>query len=379
MVMGTDNDGPRLVAVSHTNVLGGAERLLVRTLALAKAEGWRVSCVAPPGELAELLSNAGVRHETGPDLRRHGPGPASLASLGARWAHGATQMRALLGTADVVLANGIRALPALRVAPPAAPVAWWVHDVIGTGGLRHLCKLCAPAVDGAFAVSEAAAELPRRLGLPTTVVHHGTPWPVPPAPDQAPLPMTIGTAAVLSPWKGQAVLLEAIARLGRPDVQVELLGKAPPKDHAYPAMLARLSRELGLDDQVHIVGQVPAAIDRMRQWALMVIPSTDPEAWPLVALEAMSIGIPVVATNHGGPAELLPGIGLLVRPSDPGDLARAIARLLDDPALRRHCREAGLNSIRNALVFEDQGRKLLDAMSELIKCGRRRRRRRSDR
>lgn len=376
--MSTDGPRPRLVAVSHTNVLGGAERVLLRTLALAQAEGWAVTCVAPPGELAERLTDAGLRHESGPDLRRHGSGARSLVSLGARWALGADRVRALLETADVILANGLRALPTLRLARPRAPVAWWVHDVIGPGKLRYLCRLCAPAIDEALAVSMSAAVLPRRLGLPTTVVHHGTPWPVSPAPDEAPLPTTIGTAAVLSPWKGQMVLLAAVARLGRPDVHVELLGAAPPKDRAYPSTLAELTRELGLEGQVHVLGQVPEAIDRMRRWTLMVIPSTDPEAWPLVAMEAMSIGLPVIATDHGGPAELLPGIGLLVDPSDPDALATALARLLDDPALRYRCREAGLEKIRNDLIFDDQGRKLLDALNELIKRGHRPLRKRWD-
>lgn len=327
--------------------------------------------MAPPGELAERLIGAGVRHEIGPDLRRHGAGVSSLVSLGPRWLLGARQVRNHLEAVDVVLANGIRAVPPLRIARPRAPIAWWAHDVIGSERLRHLCRWCAPAIDYALAGSEAAAALPRSLGLPTAVVPYGTTWPVPPAPDDAPLPVTIGTAAVLSPWKGQMVLLEAVARLGRPDVHVELLGTAPTKDRSFPAALAKRARDLGIEDQIHLLGQVPEAIDRMRAWTLMAVPSTRPEAGPLVAMEAMSIGIPVVASDHGGPAEFLPGVGLLVAPSDPGALAGAIARLLDDPALRRRCREAGIEKIRTELAFEDQGRKLLEVLKDLIERGRR--------
>jgi glycosyltransferase involved in cell wall biosynthesis len=79
----------------------------------------------------------------------------------------------------------------------------------------------------------------------------------------------------------------------------------------------------------------------MRGWSVAVSASTDPEACPLAVLEAMSLGIPVVATDHGGAPEVLAGAGLLVPPGDARALAEAVTRLLDDPDLRTRCAVRG--------------------------------------
>jgi glycosyltransferase involved in cell wall biosynthesis len=65
------------------------------------------------------------------------------------------------------------------------------------------------------------------------------------------------------------------------------------------------------------------------------------EAQPLVALEAMAAGVPVVATAVGGCPELLSGCGLLTPASDPRATAAAVLRLLRSPALHARLAEAG--------------------------------------
>ncbi len=53
---------PRMVALSGTGQVSGAERVLVRALVAATEAGWRVSCLAPPGRMTEELAGAGVAH-----------------------------------------------------------------------------------------------------------------------------------------------------------------------------------------------------------------------------------------------------------------------------------------------------------------------------
>ena len=216
------------------------------------------------------------------------------------------------------------------------------------------------AVDSAVAVSGAVGTSIGDRGFPVQVVWNGTPWPVAPAPADPPQPPVVGCASLLTPWKGQDVLLEAVARLGRPDVTVELAGGAFPGDEPYREALVRRSNQPDLAGRVRFLGKVDDALDRMRQWTVAVVSSVEPEAGPLVLLEAMSIGVPVVATDHGGPPEVLGDAGLLVPPRDPAAMAEAIRALLDDAALRRRCAQAGPRQVARDLSLDAQMDALLD-------------------
>jgi glycosyltransferase involved in cell wall biosynthesis len=79
-------------------------------------------------------------------------------------------------------------------------------------------------------------------------------------------------------------------------------------------------------------------------------------------LEAMSIGVPVIATAHGGPVEMLGAAGLLVPPNDPGALAAAIERLLSDRALYDECAAAGPELVARHFVLERQIEAQLDVV-----------------
>src|SRR5262249_30026781 len=70
------------------------------------------------------------------------------------------------------------------------------------------------------------------------------------------------------------------------------------------------------------------------RWADVFVQSSDKEGMPLVLLEAMAAGLPIVATDVPGCRELVAGVGMLAAP-DPGALAEVLERVVDDPALRR--------------------------------------------
>jgi glycosyltransferase involved in cell wall biosynthesis len=100
---------------------------------------------------------------------------------------------------------------------------------------------------------------------------------------------------------------------------------------AYAAALARRAADLGVAWLGPLSG--PDAGDLIADLDGLVLASTTPEPWGLVLVEALACGVPVVATNAGGPLEILsglspPGAGRLVPPSDPAALAGAIAELL---------------------------------------------------
>ena len=141
-------------------------------------------------------------------------------------------------------------------------------------------------------------------------------------PDDAPIVLLPGR---ITHWKGQGVLIEALARLGRSDVRGVLVGSDLGRKHRRER-LRRQIRIAGLQSLVSLPGNcedMPAAYKLAH---VVVSASTDPEAFGRIAAEAQAMGKPVIATDHGGAREtVLQGeTGWLVPPGDPAALARAV-------------------------------------------------------
>ena len=80
---------------------------------------------------------------------------------------------------------------------------------------------------------------------------------------------------------------------------------------------------------------------------MLVVPSLD-EGFGITALEAMTIGVPVIAANRGALPEVVGDAGTLIEPLDDAAITAAMVRLLDDPTRMRACAEAG---VRRAASF----------------------------
>jgi colanic acid/amylovoran biosynthesis glycosyltransferase len=145
----------------------------------------------------------------------------------------------------------------------------------------------------------------------------------------------------LSPEKAQRILIDAVARLVKEGrrVRLRLVGEGPDRLNLETHIVA-----CGLSDTVSLEGglnqdQLKALYRESDAFAL----ASFAEGVPVVLMEAMAMEIPCVATWITGVPELIQdGIdGLLVAPSDVGQLSRAIARLMDDPDLRSRIAKAG--------------------------------------
>ncbi|MFN7926769.1 MAG: glycosyltransferase family 4 protein [Blastocatellia bacterium] len=143
----------------------------------------------------------------------------------------------------------------------------------------------------------------------------------------------------LFPTKGQEVLLRALALLKErvPHIQLELVGRGPQE-----AELRALAASLGIAAQCDFVGAVSHAevLQRMRTATATVLPSRSDNN-PLVVIESLALGVPVVASGVGGIVEsLTDGVeGFLVPPDDPATLAARLALLLTDADLRQRMSE----------------------------------------
>jgi len=154
-------------------------------------------------------------------------------------------------------------------------------------------------------------------------------------PDQ-PVVLTVGRLTVM---KGHTHLLDAVPSLVRrfPDLAVVVVG-----DGHLREQLVDQSVSLGVADNVRLVGHRADARVLLDAADVFVLPSLH-EGMPLVLLEAMDAGLPVVATRVIGSEEVVVDeeTGLLVRARDPGALASALGRLLDDLGLRAGLGAAG--------------------------------------
>lgn len=356
----------RVVLFASSASYSGAERVLVRYLDALVAAGWSVAVVCPDGPLTGMLAERSVPVTIVPELGAPaGPRAVATARLIGRWIRAGLALRRASADHRVIVVNGLRALPSVRLARLSSRSVWLVHDVVTRREHRAIARLGASGLGAAVAVSEAAAVFPRSIGLTTTVVPNGTDWPVEPA-DQAPTmegrPI-VGINAALTPWKGHEVFLEAMA--GLPSVEVELLGAGFPKDGPHIERLrARVDRP-DLSGRVRFLGHVDDPLAQMRRWTVAVSASIEPEAGPLAVLEAMSLGLPVVATNHGGAPELLQDIGSLVPPGDARAMREAVAALVTDPERCRHQGQAGRDRIASDRTLDGAASRFVEALVDL--------------
>src|SRR6478736_3669516 len=147
-------------------------------------------------------------------------------------------------------------------------------------------------------------------------------------PDDVPL---IGAVARLDPLKGLDVLLDAyaIARATRPELHLVVVGSPVLAQDAYAdALRARMAAVPGalLLESRDDIPEVMADLD------VLAFPSVEPESYGLVLVEALASGTPVVATDQGGPPEIVaratPGTATVVPPGDADALATALLELL---------------------------------------------------
>jgi glycosyltransferase involved in cell wall biosynthesis len=150
----------------------------------------------------------------------------------------------------------------------------------------------------------------------------------------------LGVIGMFDPVKGHIFLLQAIKRLqktGKKNLTCLVVGsgrqEAELKEFVYKA---------GLNGQVRFLGYRRDISDLLGLMDMLVIPSLR-ESFGLVAIEAMAMKVPVIASRIGGLEEIVAHekTGLLVTPSDPMALAEAIRKLADNPAIRRRMGEAG--------------------------------------
>lgn len=244
---------------------------------------------------------------------------------------------------DIVHAHTPRAALVARLAAAwtRRPLVYHVHSPVGLDSTRRWANRCNGWVErlsllGAAAVITVSRSLAGYMfcrGVPRERIHvvpNGVPI-VEPLPLRLPSAApTVGMVALFRPRKGLETLLESLAALQKNGKAVRLWAIGRFETAEYEADIRRLAADLGLNESIEWRGFRSDVRGELAAVDLLVLPSLFGEGLPMVVLEAMAAGVPVVATRvQGVPEVIRDGVdGLLAEPGDTGSLTQAIGRLL---------------------------------------------------
>lgn len=378
----------RVVVVDHTAALGGAELALLR---LIDALDIDVTVVLfSEGPLAVLLRDAGTQVEilplgTSAHLDREQAGRTSWRALRNSVAvlpfvlRLGRRLRQL--NPDVIHTTSLKAdllgVPASWIAD--RPLVWHVHDRISPdylpAPLVRLIRWLARWAPRRVIVNSiaTATTLP---GVEAVIAFPGLAADqVIPSPGEwhPPSPPVIGILGRISPTKGQLVFVRAAGKVLRrfPQTRFRIVGAALFGEHAYADQVHNEAAALGIAHAVEFTGFVDDPAGALDQLTACVHASPTAEPFGQVVAEAMARGVPVIATEGGGVAEIIAPagtvdpLGLLVPPDQPDALAAAIIDVLDDPEAARQRAERAWVSVQERFLIARTAAAITDVWREV--------------
>jgi glycosyltransferase involved in cell wall biosynthesis len=378
----------RVLYVNHTAKVSGGERSL---LGLLEALGDEVDALvaSPEGQLSRAVEQLGVATAkvsgTAGSLRLHPlHTPRTLAELLAA----SVQVRRLARArgAEVIHANSIRAGLVLglgRLAPRARVVH--VRDCLPPGALSTATMRTIAATATTVVANSRYTAASVRAAAPRAnieVVHNAVDlarWDasrIDRAAARARLgragerALLLGVVAQLSPWKGQDVAVETLGLLCDQGIDAHLLLIGSAKflarstrfdNRAYVAGLHARIAELGLGDRVSLLGERDDVPELMSSLDILLLPSHE-EPFGRAVIEAMALGVPVLATDVGGPPEIIEDgrEGFLLPPLDPRAWAQAVGRILERPDGGSAMGAAGRRRVEEAFTVEQHAAAMLE-------------------
>ena len=383
----------RVLYVNHTAEVSGAERSLLALL--GGLPGQIGACVASPrGALSRAVEELEIPTMripgTSGSLRLHPVHtPQAVAELGL--AAAATRIAARRWRPDVVHANSIRAGIVIGLGRLAPATVVHVRDCLPPGALTSATmRLIAATATTVVANSEYTARSMRAAapGARVEVIHNPVdldrwyPGRLDRASARASLGavaesrVLLGVVAQLTPWKGQDTAIAALKMLCEDGIDAQLLLIGSPKfvaratrydNEAYASSLRSTVLDAGLEDRVSWLGEREDVPELVRALDVLLLPSWE-EPFGRALIEAMALGVPVIATNVGGPAEVIEDgrEGYLLPPREPRAWALAIARLARDPSLAREMGRAGRRRVESAFAVGHHVASMIDLYERAV-------------
>lgn len=185
----------------------------------------------------------------------------------------------------------------------------------------------------------------------------------------------IGYLGRIAHWKGVGVLLDAFAKVAslQPEAQMVIVGETDSGSHRdLRAEYEAQARRLGLQSRVHFVGFRDDVRPYLVDFDVLALPSTAPEPFGRVLIEAMALGVPPVITAHGGAMEVVRDCidGLWAAPRDAADFATKLQQMLADPARRRALGEQAQQRVRLHFSSETLAAQITENLMEVANSAR---------
>ncbi len=341
--------GPVVLQVLPALSTGGVERGTCDMAAAIMEAGWRAIVASSGGPMTRELERAGALHVTLP-MDSKNPltmraNASRLAELIAKWKVDLIHARSRAPAWSALWASERAKIPLITTFHGTYNIQNAFkrrYNAVMTRGVRIIAisEFISEHMLAEYGCSmERVRIIPRGVDIrsfdPEAVSHErvvklSTAWRLA---DGLPVIMLPGR---LTRWKGQTVLIDAMARLGRRDVQAVLVG-ADQGRTAYREELEQRIGRYGLEGVVRIVdhcNDMPAAYMLSD---VVVSASTDPEAFGRVVAEAGAMGRPIIVSGHGGAREIVvDGVtGWLTPPADSSALAEALQHALSLPLAAR--------------------------------------------
>lgn len=163
----------------------------------------------------------------------------------------------------------------------------------------------------------------------------------------------VGLVGRIVPLKGHDDFISAARILapGYPGIKFLIVGEELVRGGRYSKFLKERVKKEGLEERVIFTGFLKSTKEIMANFDILTLVSWE-EPFGLVILEAMSMGVPVIATHSGGVPEIIRDgeNGLLIPPRSPEALSQAILKILDDRTLAGRLAESGLKTVKNYTV-----------------------------
>lgn len=153
--------------------------------------------------------------------------------------------------------------------------------------------------------------------------------------------LILGCFGRLTFWKGQSDLIKALSML--PDVHLALIGGTALGERGYETKLRTQAEHLQIADRVHFMGHCDNIPELMQAMDVIVHPANAFDPCPRVVIETLHSAVPLIATAVGGIPELVEDgkSGLLVPPSNPKAIVKAILLILSDSTLSEYLSREG--------------------------------------
>lgn len=179
----------------------------------------------------------------------------------------------------------------------------------------------------------------------------------------------IGVVGNIQEWKGQAVLVEAMAEVLRrvPNARAVVIGGVHRAGEAYAARVRERAGRADVDGRVVFTGFRSDVVDVMNAMDVIAHTSVRPEPFGRVILEGMLLGKPVIATRGGGVSELIEEgeSGFFVPPADVTALARRLVEIREDPDRARRIGQQARARARERFALSKQVKEMSEIYERL--------------